>query len=1334
MADDFKKRLDSIATDPTLTLPADSQRQNQTLGEEKPQEGFLKKTIRFIGEPVIKLGENIGEIKGSKILSKADAESNVKLSQSIPGLRALRNEGKITPDQFEERLKTIQRITPIDTAQDLPTTKEVVGNVIGSALTVAPVWELKALKGLPYLQAALRGGFYGGAYGASAAMSENEKLEGILQSAAIGTLFGAPLEIGGRFALKALPSLTQRFGNKAVQAGEKVIQKVDQVSGNRITALREKVQQKFPDFLRSVYSRLEQDYGTYGRQIAEKFQKASSKARLEVGAALDALKQAGVYDLDDNALWKGPGSLLDQLEGRTEARIDDPAFQVMDKLRKDVAMRSIDRIPDWQGLEKYMPHSVPPIEILENASSRVRRDIAENMVLREGFPSIDDAYGIIDSYVELVKSGFQKDKGKAVISMMVERGMAETEDEARGKLARFAGKDLELKNPLSGFLEKSRDFKAPFYDPNPARSMTLYGLDAYKRLNVIDQFGDKDQVLNELVGQITAAQGDDAGKQVVRLVQTLTGQIDTLRKHEQVSGLLRTLNIMKLTFAQILNIGQSVNEALVADIGPWMKGIRYAFTEDGVRNSLRTGANVEQFIRQHLLQMGYGNNFADTYMRLIGFSGTERFNRAVSSNIGILQAKVLARKLGLETDEVTQQKVGQLMSRQKEEQGFLAEQVMNIRQQSFGEFNKTFPVPEGKGFPLSRVSAARGRLTRLDKVFTKRTERLQKISDTLDKQFVKQGKKNQTVQQAVQDLEEAILEVRKEIAGFQPQDLVDVEPFTTTPDEIQKAIEEVTKLTKKDMQETLQVLEKQLETLNDESFQSLSQVLEEGAPLAPEPDVKKLQAVPQKLTDDEKLVRINRQREKIQQAIAKMQQELVQKKDLLEKIVNPKKFAEQELLKKFPEAGGYNKFLAEQVKSVAGDQPIQPQGILEMELADLIGQDKFAEAKLRGFLTEEDLLTAGQKMTDWTQFSLDPGNLPAFFASPTGKVIFQFKNFAYNQAKFLKNRIVTQAERGDWKGLGRTLLLMGTLFPMSSEVLLDVRSLVTQEKRPTNLLDRYLQDVMNMAGFGLVGETMRTAYYGKLAEGVLGPTVGTAVDFAQDVVQQGSKVLSEGDFGPLLKTISDDILQQTGIGRIPVNLFFRKDRKGQKSILEQLFSANFPDLGAETAFAAENRDNLKPGQMIVLPNGGRIDPHQGVIYKPTNLPTNSEPEGGKVAGVNITNYATNPKHESNVAQIYESLPSFNNPQDIEAHIRKKAPKSPITGEMVWRSAKRHGVDPRLLVAIMREDSGLGTKGKGKRTRNPGNVGNNDRGQLITYASWADGVDAVARFLAKNKTP
>ena len=118
----------------------------------------------------------------------------------------------------------------------------------------------------------------------------------------------------------------------------------------------------------------------------------------------------------------------------------------------------------------------------------------------------------------------------------------------------------------------------------------------------------------------------------------------------------------------------------------------------------------------------------------------------------------------------------------------------------------------------------------------------------------------------------------------------------------------------------------------------------------------------------------------------------------------------------------------------------------------------------------------------------------------------------------------------------------------------------------------------------------------------------------------------------------------------------------------------------------------------------------------------------------ITRYATDPLHEEKIMNILSKMGVMDTAEKIDDYIKGKYwwSNSPVTGEMIMNAAEAYEVDARLMMAIMEQDSRFGTVGKAVRTLNPGNVGNNDDGDIVTYESWQEGVTAVAEWLGRHR--
>lgn len=123
----------------------------------------------------------------------------------------------------------------------------------------------------------------------------------------------------------------------------------------------------------------------------------------------------------------------------------------------------------------------------------------------------------------------------------------------------------------------------------------------------------------------------------------------------------------------------------------------------------------------------------------------------------------------------------------------------------------------------------------------------------------------------------------------------------------------------------------------------------------------------------------------------------------------------------------------------------------------------------------------------------------------------------------------------------------------------------------------------------------------------------------------------------------------------------------------------------------------------------------------------------------ITDYAEDPNHESSIEKFLERMGDIETADDAQKYIDKysyRDKKSPVTGEMVFKSATEYELSPRLLLALMRKDSNFGTNGKAVRTHNPGNVFTFWKHET-DMGTWQNGVDAIAWWLDHHrfdKTP
>ena len=265
----------------------------------------------------------------------------------------------------------------------------------------------------------------------------------------------------------------------------------------------------------------------------------------------------------------------------------------------------------------------------------------------------------------------------------------------------------------------------------------------------------------------------------------------------------------------------------------------------------------------------------------------------------------------------------------------------------------------------------------------------------------------------------------------------------------------------------------------------------------------------------------------------------------------------------------------------------------------------------------------------------------------------------------------------------------------------------------------------------------------------------------QDAILKAQAAIQQGDFqyAQQAQAQADKIAaqQQAAMDKINNDLITaQKQMQKDNAIVEQVNNGimdaatifkNLQASGKNAITLKDVTDSLKSlsptTDTVKLANGNTvlIDKATGKVL--SNLGGGDYSPGGTgitngsnlINGYDISSYATDPKHETATSSIYQTVADkdFSNANVISNLIKSKYPSSPITGQMIIDSANKYGVDPKVMYALMAQDSQMGTMGKAIKTYNPGNVGNDDTGKLVNMGSWQNGVDAVASWLSNHRS-
>ena len=153
---------------------------------------------------------------------------------------------------------------------------------------------------------------------------------------------------------------------------------------------------------------------------------------------------------------------------------------------------------------------------------------------------------------------------------------------------------------------------------------------------------------------------------------------------------------------------------------------------------------------------------------------------------------------------------------------------------------------------------------------------------------------------------------------------------------------------------------------------------------------------------------------------------------------------------------------------------------------------------LRTGLTQDALDTAAITFSDRVNFRYDPFSLPALFRnSATGRTLFLLKSFAFQQAKLMKDGVVSEVLRGNFTGIGPFL----TTVPTAGALVGLARSTITGNEFWKGDLGEFITDAY--ANVGTLGIVMDAAQAIENEYRTVGFIVGP---FGQTLIEAGQSI------------------------------------------------------------------------------------------------------------------------------------------------------------------------------------------------------------------------------------
>lgn len=158
-------------------------------------------------------------------------------------------------------------------------------------------------------------------------------------------------------------------------------------------------------------------------------------------------------------------------------------------------------------------------------------------------------------------------------------------------------------------------------------------------------------------------------------------------------------------------------------------------------------------------------------------------------------------------------------------------------------------------------------------------------------------------------------------------------------------------------------------------------------------------------------------------------------------------------------------------------------------------------------LTANDRLRAASTLVDMTQFRSRFEDFPEWTSSPGGKLLWQFKSFAYNQARFLARETAGEIASGNWGRGMRNLLIMAIAFPLWGELVRAFKDAILgrEPKEFESALERWYADLITAGALGLMTDAAEGARFGRLAETAAGPNLGFLAETGETLYKMGDE-------------------------------------------------------------------------------------------------------------------------------------------------------------------------------------------------------------------------------------
>lgn len=300
--------------------------------------------------------------------------------------------------------------------------------------------------------------------------------------------------------------------------------------------------------------------------------------------------------------------------------------------------------------------TTPEQEAAAYAANNVDRTRELNYAVeRKQFPDFRSSAKAYYDYTSFVKGdGRVANKENSFLKWIVDNdksGKIETNEDAAQVLLKQESNKQQALTGRATSLDYKRTINLPWFDTNIARTMSTYSLDAATRIPYADFFGPGDEKIRQVLMNIekTTKLGQAGGMELKTQLEDLVQRAFDTKKFDsryvKAMNFMRVSQALKLDLSAIHNLGQSLNNPLVADLPSTIKGLGKLYDKESFREMMQSGVLSTSFAKQAYEFNNGKSVFADAAYKWTGFSSSEMLNRAGAASTSNVAYETIFNKL-----------------------------------------------------------------------------------------------------------------------------------------------------------------------------------------------------------------------------------------------------------------------------------------------------------------------------------------------------------------------------------------------------------------------------------------------------------------------------------------------------------------------------------------------------------------------------------------------------------------------------------------------------------------------------------------------------------------